>query len=296
MYTADIAAKVLHKLKPKHFQILHAIEKKMSKHQYVPEEVISNTVKLPSQKISRHLKYVHKYGLIQKWSGSYVGYELNTVGYDCLALNDLVEANILQAFGKPLGVGKESNVYDSLTAEGRRVAVKLHRLGRTSFRQTRRKRGYFTERRRINWLHQSKLAAKKEFKALKLVYSAGVDAPEPVSQNRHIIVMEMIDGTELFRYREFLNPERILKRILLNVRKAYLKAGIIHGDLSEYNIMLQPNLQIHIIDWPQYVDQNHPNAEQLLKRDIKNILKFFEHKQPVKTTFEEVFAYTKGKT
>ncbi|MEA2090238.1 MAG: RIO1 family regulatory kinase/ATPase [Thermoproteota archaeon] len=282
------------KLETEDFQILRAIEKQMSRHKYVPEEVISNVTNLPRQKTRHHLKHVHKHGLIQKWSGPYIGYALNTAGYDCLALQDLVKADVLEAFGKPLGVGKESDVYDALTPEGRRVAVKLHRLGRTSFRQTRRKRGYVTERRRVNWLYQAKLAAEKEFEALKLVYSVGVAVPEPISQNRHIIVMGMIEGAELFRYKEFPRPEKTLKEILLNVRKAYLKAGVVHADLSEYNVILQPNLHILIIDWPQYVKRNHPNAEQLLKRDIQNILKFFKHKRPLKTTFGEIFAYVKG--
>lgn len=266
----------------------------MSKHQYVPEEVICNIVNLPPQKTSRHLKRVHKNGLIQKWSGPYIGYALNTAGYDCLALYDLVEADVLQAFGKPLGVGKESDVYDALTPEGRRVALKLHRLGRRSFRQTRRKRGYVTKRRRVSWLYQSKLAAEKEFEALKLVYPVGVAVPKPISQNRHIIVMGMIEGAELFRHKEIIHPQKILDEILFNVRKAYLKASVVHADLSEYNVILQPNLHILIIDWPQYVKRNHPNAEQLLKRDVKNILQFFKHKHPLKTNLEEVLAYVKG--
>lgn len=294
MSAADVAAKALLKLEAKDFQILRAIEKQMSRHRYVPEKVISEIANLPPKKTSYHLKNVHEHGLIQKWREHYVGYALNNAGYDCLAFHELVEANVLEAFGKPLGVGKESDVYDALTPEGRRVAVKFHRLGRTSFRQTRRKRGYVTERRRFNWLYQSKLAAEKEFEALELVYPVGVAVPEPISRNRHVVVMGMIEGAELFRCKEIPNPKKILDQVLLNIRKAYLKAGVIHADLSEYNVILQPNWHVLIIDWPQFVRRNHPNAEQLLKRDVKNILQFFKRNRPLGATFEEVYAYVKG--
>ena len=82
--------------------------------------------------------------------------------------------------------------------------------------------------------------------------------------------------------------------ILRNVRKAYLKAGIIHADLSEYNIILKPDIHILIIDWPQYVTKDHPNAEQLLKRDIENIITFFKRKHMLEANVEEAFAYIKG--
>lgn len=296
MSAADTAAKVFLKLESEDFQILLAVEKQMSRHEYAPEGLISDVARLTPRKTSYHLRRVHKHGLIQKWQGPYVGYALNTAGHDCLAFHDLVEANVLEAFGKPLGVGKESDVYDALTPEGRRVAVKLHRLGRISFRQTRRKRGYVREPRRVSWLNQSKLAAEREFKALKLVYPVGVSVPEPIGRNRHVVVMGMIEGAELFRYKEIPFPKRILDETLLNVRRTYLKAGVVHADLSEYNVILQPSGHVLIIDWPQYVTRDHPNAEQLLKRDVQNMLRFFKHKHPLKVTLQEALAYVKGET
>ena len=115
--------------------------------------------------------------------------------------------------------------------------MKFHRLGRISFRQTRRKRGYIREH--SSWLFQSHLAAEKEFQAMQLVYKNGVSVPEPISQNRHVIAMGMIEGGELSKYKEIGQPEKILKEILRNVRRAYLKAHVIHADLSEYNIILK---------------------------------------------------------
>jgi RIO kinase 2 len=130
---------------------------------------------------------------------------------------------------------------------------------------------------------------------MQLVYKNGVSVPEPISQNRHVIAMGMIEGAELSKYKEILKPEKILKEILRNVRKAYLKAHVIHADLSEYNIILKPDGHILIIDWPQYVMTNHANAEDLLERDLKNILTFFNRKFTVKVVAKEACDYVIGK-
>jgi RIO kinase 2 len=230
--------------------------------------------------------------LIRKTKGAYVGYTLNYAGYDCLAINALVKTGALEAFGKPLGIGKEADVYDALDPKGERIAVKFHRLGRISFRQTARKRGYTTEK--ADWLYQSRLAAEREFQALKIVFPCGVAVPKPLSQNRHVIVMGMIEGAELAEWKEIPTPEKVLKEILSNVRKAYLKAGIIHADLSEYNIILKPDMHVLIIDWPQYVTREHPNAQQLLMRDLKNVLQFFERKRMLKVEFDKALMYVTG--
>ncbi|MEM3703268.1 MAG: RIO1 family regulatory kinase/ATPase, partial [Candidatus Bathyarchaeia archaeon] len=56
-----------------------------------------------------------------------------------------------------------------------------------------------------------------------------------------------------------------------------------------------PDNHVLIIDWPQYVTNEHPNAQQLLKRDIENVLKFFERKHLLKAKTDEAFAYVTGK-
>ncbi|MEM2249001.1 MAG: RIO1 family regulatory kinase/ATPase, partial [Candidatus Bathyarchaeia archaeon] len=233
-------------------------------------------------------------GLLYRWIGPYVGYALNMAGYDCLALNALVKAGILESLGKPLGVGKEADVYDALTQSGERVAVKFHRLGRISFRQTRRLRGYLLDRRHASWLYQSRLAAEREMEALKLVYPCGVSVPKPIGHNRHVVVMGIIEGECLYRITELPSPEETLDEILENVRKAYIGAGVIHGDLSEFNVIINPDWHILIIDWPQYARTSHPNADMLLKRDIWNILKFFKRKFGISRSLEEIIKYVRG--
>ena len=293
MSSAEIAVKTLSHLEPEDFRVLTVIDLDMSRHRYVPENDVSRLTGLPLKQVKYRLDRLGKFGLVYRWVGPYVGYVLSTAGYDCLAMNSLVKANLIEAFGKPLGVGKESDVYDALTPKGRRVAVKFHRLGRVSFRQTRRLRGYIADRRHISWLYQSRLAAEKEFEALKIVYPHGVSVPEPIGQNRHVVVMGFIEGIELYRASEIQNAEEVLDEIIENVKKAYQKAKVIHADLSEFNVVLKPDSHILIIDWPQYVRTNHPNADMLLRRDVRNILKFFQRRSSIKREINEVLEYIK---
>ena len=292
MSSAEVAVQVFRELEGEDLRVLQVIEAAMGKHEFVPKELVARFTKFSSEETLFRIGRLARFHLIRKTRSPYLGYTLNYAGYDCLAINALVKTGTLEAFGKPLGVGKEADVYDALNPKEERIAVKFHRLGRISFRQTTRKRGYTTEH--TSWLFQSRIAAEKEFQALKLVFPYGVAVPKPISQNRHVIVMGMIEGAELAEYKEMSEPKRALKEILWNIRKAYLKAGVIHADLSEYNIILKPDGQILIIDWPQYVTRKHPNARQLLTRDVKNILLFFKRKNMLKAELGKALAYVTG--
>lgn len=294
MSSAEIAARVFRQLEPEDIKVLATIEIDLSRHRFVPEKDILKLSGLSEKEVKYRLERLNSLGLIYRWIGPYVGYILNMAGYDCLALNALVKAGILESLGKPLGVGKESDVYDAITCSGERVAVKFHRLGRTSFRQTRRLRGYLLDRRHASWLYQSRLAAEREIEALKLVYPCGVSVPKPVGYNRHVVVMGIIEGECLFRFTEIPDPEAILDEILENIRRAYIKARVIHGDLSEFNVVLTPDWRILIIDWPQYVRTDHPNAEALLKRDVWNVLRFFKRKFGLSRDLQLTLDYVKS--
>jgi RIO kinase 2 len=293
MSSAEVAVRVFRTLKNEDFRVLQVIETAMSKHEFVPKEQIAKFTKFDlARDTDFRLSRLNKLGLIYRMRGPYVGYTMNYAGYDCLAINALVKAGVLEAFGKPLGVGKEADVYDALNPKGETIAVKFHRLGRISFRQTLRKRGYTTEH--ISWLFQSRVAAEKEFQALKLLFPYKVAVPAPLSQNRHVVAMGMIEGAELAEWKQIRKPEKVLKEILRNVRKAYLKTGVIHADLSEYNVILKPDMHILIIDWPQYVTKDHPNANELLTRDVKNVLDYFKRKQTLKVKLNEALSYVTG--
>jgi RIO kinase 2 len=292
MSSAEIAVHLYRKLESEDLRILHIIEAAMAKREFVPTEQIHKYAKVPLDRVTFTLGKLNKLGLIYQSRSAYVGHTLNYAGYDCLAINALVKADVISSFGQSLGVGKEADVYDALSPVGERIAVKFHRLGRISFRQTRRKRGYIREH--STWLYQSHLAAEREFMAMKLAYERGVSVPRPLSQSRHVIAMGMIEGGELSRYRDIGDPKKVLREILRNIKKAYQKAHVIHGDLSEYNIILQPDGHVLIIDWPQAVKTDHANAAELLERDLKNVLMYFSRKFKIELAVKEAYEYVVG--
>jgi len=292
MSAVNIAVRVFRELEPEDLKILQAIERQMKNYEHAPKDAIYKQAKLPPQEIDYRVPILIKKGLLRGWRGQYTGYSLTTAGYDTLAINALVKADIIEAFGKPLGVGKESDVYYALTPTQQQVALKFHRLGRTSFKQTKRKRGYLTKYTYTpDWHHRSRIAAKKEYTALKLLYPKGVAVPEPIKQTRHVLVMGMIEGAELYHHPKLPDAQAVYNEILVNVRRAYQDAHIIHGDLSPFNIILQPNQHILIIDWPQNVPTKHPNAEELLERDIRNVLTFFQRKHGLKKSLKDALNY-----
>ena len=294
MSAVDIAVSALRSVEPEDIRVLRAIEKLMSRYEYVPVDAILRASGLPEREIGYRLDRLHQMGLIQRWIGPYTGYVLRMAGHDLLALHALVKADVLEAFGKPLGVGKEADVYDALMPGGRRVAVKFHRLGRVSFRQTRRLRGYTGPDVWARWYIRSRVAAKRELRALRLAYAHGVSVPEPIARDRHVVVMGIIEGTELANISELPEPELVLTDILDNVRRAYVGAGIIHADLSEFNIIIKPDASILIIDWPQFVYKDHPNAMWLLERDLRNVLRFFRRKFGLKLDVKAALGFVVG--
>ena len=285
------------KLVDRDFKILHAIEAEMPRYEYVPIEVIERRTRLPSSHVYAALQKLNQLKLVRRRLGDYVGYRLTYLGLDMLALKSLVDRNILQALGDTIGVGKESDVYSGLTPSGERVIVKFHRVGRTSFQKVVLVRPYLKDRPAYSWLYLAKLAGEREFKALQELYSVGARVPKPIGWSRHVVVTEYVEGVELYEYREAMDPEAMLVKILETLRKAYLEVGIVHGDLSEYNIMVtirNDEEEPLIIDWPQYVEREHPSAEQLLRRDVNYVLRFFRKAYRVEMDPERALAYVKG--
>lgn len=280
--STELAASLLKALQPEELRTLVAIELGMVSHQFTPFDQIVNYSGLGAAETKYRLRRLHLYGLVSRRSKPFLGYTLNMAGYDALALNAIVRGGHLEALGKPLGIGKESDVYDALTATGMRVAVKFHRIGRTSFRQTRRQRVYVAGRRHISWLYESRLAAEREFGALQRLHAAGVAVPEPITSSRHVIVMEVVVGAELADYYQLPRPRAVLLEILRNVRLAYVEAKLVHADLSEYNVVITPNERICLIDWPQCLEVGQDDWKVYLGRDVQNILRFFKRKFSVR--------------
>lgn len=293
-----LAIEAFKQLEHPDFRILQAIERGMITHQYVEVRIIAKYSGFDEEYTLKRLKRLNSLGLVQRMKRPYIGYILTSRGYDCLAFNALIKRQTLKAItATPLGEGKESEVYMGLTPGERVVAVKIHRVGRTSFRHTKKVRVYVGDKRHISWLYQSRLAAKQEFEALRILYRHEVAVPEPIDWNRHVVVTGFVEGIELFKLPELTEPLEILKKIFEEVRKAY-HAGIIHGDLSEYNIMVTRDEEIVIFDWPQWISASHPSAYYYLKRDLTNVVEFFRRKYLLKIDtdrFVEEFLNSIGK-
>ena len=85
--------------------------------------------------------------------------------------------------------------------DGTVMALKLHRLGRTSFRDVKSKRDYLRKGHHYSWLYLSRLAAIKEFAFMNALGERGLPVPEAIDQNRHAVLMERIDGLPLAQVR-----------------------------------------------------------------------------------------------
>lgn len=280
------AIKSFKQLENEDFRILATVERGMGSYEYVPIDYITKGYsKNVSEAISR-LDRLHKLNLLVRWIGAYIGYRLTLSGYDILALGSLVSSNIIYAFGHRIGIGKESDVYDALTPSNERVIVKLHRLGRTSFKQVRRLRSY-VRNKGGSWFFASRGSAEKEYSALQILFEAGINVPRPRGQNRHAVVMDFVEGDELYLIRELPNPPKILNEILDNVKLSY-QVGIVHSDLSEHNVIVKPDFHVVLIDWPQWLPVKHVEALRYLRRDVSNILRFFERRFGIKKDLEEI--------
>ena len=295
-----LPALVYKKLVDRDFRVLGVIEREMNRYEYVPLEVIERRLHMPSTHVALSLQKLNKLKLVKRRLGDYVGYRLTYLGLDMLALHSLVRRGILEALGEKLGVGKESDVYSGIASGGKRVIVKFHRVGRTSFQRIVRVRHYAAQRPYATWFDIAKLSGQREYRALEELYRVGALVPRPISYSRHVVVTEYIEGVELYLYREPADPWGILRDILDTLRKAYVDVGIVHGDLSEYNVLVSMDEEgrekPYIIDWPQYVEKEHPSAEQLLRRDVEYITRFFRKRYGVMVEPEEAIKYVKGES
>ncbi len=269
-------------------KILYALEKYSNRYEFVPIEVLEKATRLPPHVLERSLYKLNSLKIIKRQSASFLGYRLTIVAYDVLAVVSLIKRGYLEALGEKLGVGKESDVYLGIAPGGKELAVKFHRVGRTSFRHVARHRSYKLE---SSWLLQSKVSAQREFIALKELYEAGAKVPEPVARSRHVVVTELVKGAvELSMKPPLEDPLKAFQDIIETIDKAYNEVGIVHGDLSEYNVIVVPETsEAYVIDWPQYVEKDHPRAKELLRRDVEYVVKFFKKTYSLPVEAEEVY-------
>jgi RIO kinase 1 len=221
------------------------------------------------------------------------------------ALYKLVQDGYIDAFGGPISTGKEANVYTALGGRAARevletdadqpeVAVKVYRINTSDFREM---GDYLEGDPRFSDIGHDKKSivmawVRKEYANLRRARRAGVRVPTPVAVERNVLVMEYI-GTETGRAKrlsevDIENPQTAYEVVREYMRRLY-DAGLVHGDLSEYNVVFQAG-QLVVIDLGQAVTVHHPNHDDFLARDCENVANFFA-RQGVDTDGDSLEAF-----
>jgi RIO kinase 2 len=279
-------ASVMAELEPEDFHLLSGVEQGMRFSEYVNRDKLTDFSRLSEENVDYRLDRCEDRELIERKTIQYEGFKLTFEGYDALALHTFVERDTIEGFGAPLGVGKESDVYEVQSYKP--LALKYHREGYTNFREVMREREYTADRDHVSWLYTARKAAEREYEALETLYP-DVSVPEPIDTNRHAIIMEKIDGVELSRTK--LEPGQVvpvLELVLEEMQTAY-DAGFVHADMSEYNVFVTTQ-GVVVFDWPQAIPTDHENAEELLARDVDNIVSYFQRKYPAHVDDVDVHA------
>lgn len=269
------------------FRVLTATEMGSRNHEIVPTKLIHQIGGLRSISLTnRCISDLAKLKLIQKVrNAKYDGYRLTFNGYDYLALKSMLNRNTIYSVGTTIGVGKESDIYSTSDVSGHKKVLKIHRLGRTSFRTVKNNRDYLRNKSSGSWMYLSKLAANKEYQFMEVLYTNGFSVPEPYDYSRHSVLMQWIDGVPMRAIRKHPNHQKLYSD-LMNFIVRLANNGLIHCDFNEFNIIIvheeaekdQYRDNFVVIDFPQCISIGHVDAEFYFKRDVDCIRRFFKKK------------------
>jgi len=217
-----------------------------------------------------------------------------------LTIIELQRRKCLRTLKGVVSAGKEARVYWGKSYSGEDLAVKIYLTATAEFKKSIWKyiRGdpRFEGIGKLPTKKLMELWARKEFGNLKRMYEAGVRVPRPICHFRNVVIMEFIgiEGKRAPLLKEYheagaldeAEAYYIFNKVIEYIKLMYLKADLVHGDLSEYNVMIFNGEPI-IIDVSQAVRLDHPNAHNFLWRDIKNIVRFFSEEVGIDVPNEE---------
>lgn len=292
--------KAMRHLAAEDWRVLAAVETGTKNHELVPTPLIERLSRLrggPSS-VSKSISALAKTGLIARVKeAKYDGYRLTYGGMDYLALHAYADQDVVYSVGTRVGVGKESDIMMVADHKGAQKILKIHRLGRISFRTVKTNRDYLRKKNNQGqggtWMYLSRLAAMKEFAFMKALREEGFIVPEPIAQNRHTIVMDFVDSWPLRQVSAVGDPAALYAD-LIDIILRLAKHGLIHGDFNEFNLLIKEerststdeagneveNIKVTpvLIDFPQMVSMEHANAEMYFDRDVNCIKRFFERR------------------
>ncbi|KAK5660217.1 hypothetical protein OQA88_12751 [Cercophora sp. LCS_1] len=275
------------------WKVLQAVEQGTKNHELVPTPLIEKLSRLKggASGVHKSISALAKNGLIAKLKDAkYDGYRLTYGGLDYLALHAHALKKHVYSVGSRIGVGKESDIMIVADQTGKQLVLKIHRLGRISFRTVKSNRDYLRKNKTGSWQYLSRLAATKEYAFMSALRDEGFPVPEPIAHSRHTIVMSLIDALPLRQISSVPSPASLYAELIaLLLRLA--KHGLIHGDFNEFNILIredkttQPEsdeeaitLTPILIDFPQMVSMDHPNASMYFDRDVACVKTFFSRR------------------
>lgn len=203
----------------------------------------------------------------------------------------LMDQGVIQEVIRPLMAGKEAQIYLVESRGELRVAKVYKEAANRSFKH----RSVYTEGRKVRNTRQQRAMAKRskhgrkeeedawrnaEVDAIYRLRAANVRVPEPYEFIDGVLVMEMVrgdDGLPAPRLADLSfdaeHAQEVFQFLLREVVKM-LCAGVVHGDLSDFNVLMGTQGPV-IIDFPQWVDAAHNrNAQKLLVRDVDNLQSF----------------------
>jgi RIO kinase 1 len=206
-----------------------------------------------------------------------------------LALYKLVHKKWLSVIGGSISTGKEANVFYG-ERDDKGVAINIYRIRTANFTTM---SSYIIGDRRFSRVKKSRKElvfawTRKEFSNLARAHEAGIAVPEPLVWDRNILIMSYLGENEIpypqLKNADIEDPAGIYGTILRYIDILYNKAELVHGDLSEFNILFGD--QPYLIDMGQSVTRDHPRAFQFLMRDIRNINRFFKNRCDVRNDVE----------
>ncbi|GAA5909549.1 hypothetical protein JCM5296_003870 [Sporobolomyces johnsonii] len=221
------------------FRVLSAVELGSKNHEVVPSPLIAQLSGARSGGVNKALGELAKKKLVAKVQNTkYEGYRLTYGGYDFLACRTFAKRDTIYSVGNQIGTGKESDIYVVADDDENQMVMKIHRLGRMSFRAIKSKRDYLRKGQSASWMYMSRLAAIKEFAFMKVLHEHGFPVPRPIDQSRHCLIMELIDAFPLRQISAVPSPGALYSSLMdMIVRLA--RSGLIHGDFNEFNLLIR---------------------------------------------------------
>jgi RIO kinase 1 len=195
-----------------------------------------------------------------------------------LTMYEMINSKIISYVNGIIGAGKESVLFWAVDEKGRDVALKVYLVTTASFKK---RAAYIVGDPRFSRLkHGTRnmvyLWAKKEFKNLQQCQKNNLPVPRPISVSKNVLAMEFVgkDGVPAPTLHETEVNEEDYKQAIQLITRLYKEANLVHGDFSEYNVFKTENGLV-VFDLGSAVDTMHPNAQNFLERDIKNMSYFF---------------------